>query len=417
MLNKNRKEAYEHINKIAVMLGCDTENVVMSHINPLTKEYQTDPDFADRLIRSEGIYPMLESHYRKHGTYNNWNVGLHLYETRYSKVQYCIIAFPSEQGQIAQYVFVAKGNMFRLMRASKRQENDYERSSCKMPILDSQFIQQILDNTIVFLDNSEKLASYGAKLKRGIILSGAPGNGKTMLCKYISSLATIKGYDCTNISAPHIEKAFAEGNLPHLLNQTGFLFIDDVDIAYFDRRDGRPKASIACSLLSAMDGIEGNGNVVRIFTTNEDLENMDKAFLRPGRIDKFFCFTNPAPDLRKKFILTWHKDIVKYINDSDAIDTIVDNTDGLSFAEMDLVRTSLVEEFIQDGKWDIDKALETTKSRLENRASNPPQKKIGFGGAIAKKKNVRRVGKLNEGAPNRHFDDDDDDDGYDLEDL
>lgn len=90
---------------------------------------------------------------------------------------------------------------------------------------------------------------------------------------------------------------------------------------------------------------------------------------------------------------------MKYIDSTNEIDAIVENTDDLSFAEMDLVRTSLVEEFIQDGKWDIDKALETLKCRLENRASNPPQKKIGFGSAKKQTNRDKLARKATEAIP------------------
>jgi hypothetical protein len=53
-------------------------------------------------------------------------------------------------------------------------------------------------------------------------------------------------------------------------------FFDDIDVAYLDRKKGNGK--MACSMLTAMDGMREDENLVRIFTTNEPVEELDPAF-------------------------------------------------------------------------------------------------------------------------------------------
>ena len=67
---------------------------------------------------------------------------------------------------------------------------------------------------------------------------------------------------------------------------------------------GKGNGKMACSLLTAMDGMSEGGHLVRIFTTNESVEELDPAFTRPGRIDRCITLDKPDQDLRRQLIQT-----------------------------------------------------------------------------------------------------------------
>jgi len=103
-----------------------------------------------------------------------------------------------------------------------------------------------------------------------------------------------------------------------------------------------------------MDGIENSGNTVRIFTTNEKTNDIDSAFLRPGRIDGSFLIDKPDDDMKLRFVDRWPEEIKMAVPPPE----VVEKTPGFSFAELEFVRSNLVINYLLSGhQWSLDKAL------------------------------------------------------------
>jgi len=136
-----------------------------------------------------------------------------------------------------------------------------------------------------------------------------------------------------------------------------------------------------------MDGMNESGHLVRIFTTNEEVKDLDKAFTRPGRIDKFMTIRKPTQDMVRRLIDTWPKEIQENIN----IDTAVEMSNGFSFAEVEAIRTFLVgNKVLGDGTWDLDSAFEEFNERREE---DKERRGVGFGDKSNKRKKKRRSNK------------------------
>ena len=208
--------------------------------------------------------------------------------------------------------------------------------------------------------------------KRGVLLLGQPGNGKTMACRWLRDQCNRSRLEWSVVTAEQFESARGEGNAHALfqMERPGIKLFDDVDLGVREGSVGH--SGPQSTFLSGLDGLEVQYGVVYLFTSNARLEDLDPAFRRPGRIDLVMQFPRPDAELRRRFIAEhWHADINSAID----VDRAVTDTDGLSFAELDEVKKLLVLAFLQSGRWDWPQAFENFTGGRTQAAARPA---IGF---------------------------------------
>lgn len=225
------------------------------------------------------------------------------------------------------------------------------------PILEPTLFDMLKRNTLEFLSRGRDLKKYGVKPYRGILLVGKPGNGKSMFCKWLKQICKLNKYSYNIITGSKMKKTVVNGwelgaNFKSQIN-----FFDDIDISFFlDRSSPRSDTTMAGELLTAMDGLQTYDCSVRIFTTNEDVENIDSAFKRPGRLDIVVKFDLPTEELRRRLIVErWGDEINQHL--ANRLDELVEKTEGMSFAEVEAIKTAMVLNKFSNGVWDLDKAL------------------------------------------------------------
>jgi ATP-dependent 26S proteasome regulatory subunit len=236
--------------------------------------------------------------------------------------------------------------------------------------------KQLWDNSVGYLRRDRgAFQQYGVPQKRGILLIGEPGNGKTMACRWLCSHCEQLGLAWSRVTAERYEKARKYGQAEDLfeLSSPGIVLFDDVDLAVRDRRRDEPTSDHSI-FLAELDGMRVHQGVVYLFTTNATLDELDSAFLRPGRIDVVTQFPKPDGELRRRLVLeTWHQDIRDAVN----VDEVAACTEGLSFAEMEELRKLLVLRFLDTQKWDWPGTLSTF--RQDDRRVRPVRR-VGFVG-------------------------------------
>jgi len=172
-------------------------------------------------------------------------------------------------------------------------------------ILDSAIKDEIWANTIGFLARRECLARYGIPAKRGIILAGQPGTGKTLLCKALVNEAS--GITCIVASGYNLCDSEQVKELYEVAEDLApcMVVIEDIDLIGQDRIEmGYSRASALLSLLSVLDGVEESREIVTVATTNH-LEILDKAIIeRPSRFDRIIELAPPALEQRRELIST-----------------------------------------------------------------------------------------------------------------
>src|SRR5262249_55553901 len=229
--------------------------------------------------------------------------------------------------------------------------------------------------------NLERIKSYGGRAKRGVLLTGSPGNGKTMACRWIWEACRQRRWEYRLVTPDNYRAARAHDNIEALftVERRGIVFFDDMDLALRDREKIAETEDQAV-FLSAMDGIEIKEGIVFVFTTNCSLDLIDRAFKRPGRLDLVLHFRAPDAELRRRLIERWHEDIRNHLD----IDTAVASTDGYSFAEIEELKNLLVMNFVTPNPWSggwLLNQFDTTRNELNSR----PGRHFGFGNTHAER--------------------------------
>jgi cell division protease FtsH len=242
------------------------------------------------------------------------------------------------------------------LRAIANQLAAQPQANSAPPIMPEGFERLLWDNTIGFLaqENINRFAKYGLRAHRGLLLTGPPGNGKTMACRWIWEECRSRDWERRLVTPDEYRAARQDGDVDHLFRvfDRGVIFFDDMDLALRDREKfGNTEDQSV--FLTALDGMKVKTGVVFVFTTNCSLDMIDRAFKRPGRIDLSLAFKLPDAALRRRLIQRWHPDIREHIVE----DSVVAATDGNSFAEIEELKNLLVMHFLNHGTWDWDRTF------------------------------------------------------------
>lgn len=193
-------------------------------------------------------------------------------------------------------------------------------------ILPEQLLSRIERQTIEASKHSEALKRAGRKLKRGILLHGKPGTGKTLTAMYLASelkdrtviLLTGRGQGLVESSC-----AFARWLAPSMV------IIEDVDLIAEDRTRQDCTAGVLLELMNEMDGLAEDLDVLFVLTTNRP-EILEPALAsRPGRIDQAFEVPLPDTECRRRLFELYAKGLTLEIEN---MDNFVKRTAGASGA-------------------------------------------------------------------------------------
>lgn len=158
--------------------------------------------------------------------------------------------------------------------------------------LDSVILDQGVKETIVadvrdFLGRQQWYVDRGIPYRRGYLLYGPPGSGKS---SFIHALAGELDFGVAMINLS--ERGMTDDKLTQMLTRLPprtFLLLEDADAAFVNRRqvdgDGYSGASVTFSgLLNALDGVAAGEERIAFLTTNH-IDRLDEALIRPGRVD------------------------------------------------------------------------------------------------------------------------------------
>jgi len=154
-------------------------------------------------------------------------------------------------------------------------------------ILDQGIKERIVDDVKDFLLRQQWYVDRGIPYRRGYLLYGPPGSGKS---SFIQALAGELDFGVAMINLS--ERGMADDKLAHLLTKLPprtILLLEDADAAFRNRRqvdaDGYSGATVTFSgLLNALDGVAAGEERIAFLTTNH-IDRLDEALIRPGRVD------------------------------------------------------------------------------------------------------------------------------------
>ncbi|KAL6298207.1 BCS1 N terminal-domain-containing protein [Sparassis latifolia] len=167
--------------------------------------------------------------------------------------------------------------------------------------------ERIEEDVKAFLRRRQWYVDRGIPYRRGYLLHGPPGSGKS---SFIQALAGSLSYDLCLLNLS--ERGLADDKLIHLLSNTperSFVLIEDVDAAFNKRvqtsEDGYQSSVTFSGFLNALDGVASGEERVIFLTTNHP-ERLDPALVRPGRVDLSVLLDDATPEQARRLFVRFY---------------------------------------------------------------------------------------------------------------
>ena len=198
-------------------------------------------------------------------------------------------------------------------------------------------LQEVVD----FLRNPQKFTEIGAKIPHGILLSGAPGTGKTMLAKAVAGEAGVQFLSISGSDFMEMYVGVGASRVRDLFQQAkkvapAIIFIDEIDAVGRKRGSGLggghdEREQTLNQLLVEMDGFDRTEGVIVLAATNRP-DILDPALLRPGRFDRQIYVNKPDVKGREAILKVHAKD--KRLDDTVDLHLLARSTVGFTGADL-----------------------------------------------------------------------------------
>lgn len=180
-------------------------------------------------------------------------------------------------------------------------------------ILDDGVLENIISDVDVFLNSRKWYLEKGIPYRRGYLLWGCPGSGKTSTVQAIASHFSLKLYVLT-LSSDDLSDSDLNQCLLKIPSKS-LVLIEDID-SIFEGRDRTKEngSKVTFSgLLNALDGVVASDGRILIMSTNYK-EKLDDALIRPGRVDyKLFIDKASIFQIKELFKRFYNQEIEKYL--------------------------------------------------------------------------------------------------------
>ncbi|NJA57304.1 ATP-dependent zinc metalloprotease FtsH [Streptomyces sp. NEAU-H3] len=169
-----------------------------------------------------------------------------------------------------------------------------------------------LNDVVDFLKHPDAYRAMGAKMPRGVLLTGPPGTGKTLLARAVAGEANVPFFSASasefiemivGVGASRVRELFAEARKV----APSIVFIDEIDTIGRARGGGSglgghdEREQTLNQILTEMDGFSGSEGVVVIAATNR-ADVLDLALTRPGRFDRTVVVSPPDREGREAIL-------------------------------------------------------------------------------------------------------------------
>ena len=198
-----------------------------------------------------------------------------------------------------------------------------------------------LKEIVDFLKNPKKFLDIGARIPKGVLLTGQPGTGKTLLARAVAGEAAVPFFHLSGSEFVEMFVGVGASRVRDLFKMAkkaapSIVFIDEIDAVGRVRGTGvgggnDEREQTLNQILVEMDGFEPNEKVIVMAATNRG-DVLDPALLRPGRFDRRVMLDLPDRSDREE-ILTIHSRKKPFAEDVN-LKVIAERTPGFSGADL-----------------------------------------------------------------------------------
>ncbi len=199
-----------------------------------------------------------------------------------------------------------------------------------------------LKEIVEFLRDPKKFKAVGAKIPKGVLLTGPPGTGKTLLAQAVSGEANVPFFEVSGSEFIELFVGVGSGRVRDLFQkakakQPCIVYIDELDAIGRKRGAGLgggndEREQTLNQILVELDGFDKDTKVIVLASTNRP-DVLDPALLRPGRFDRKVILDSPDLKARKEIleIHTREKPLGKNVN----LQEVAERTPGFSGADLE----------------------------------------------------------------------------------
>jgi hypothetical protein len=213
-------------------------------------------------------------------------------------------------------------------------------------VLPEPVLDRIERHAFAIAEHRTALVAAGQHLKRGLLLFGPPGTGKTHTAGYL--LGRMTEYTRLVLTGRSLG---AVGSVTELARdlQPAVVILEDVDLVAADRSFGPGGSPVLFDLLDAMDGAAADADLLFVLTTNR-ADLLEPALAaRPGRVDVAVEIDLPGAEARRRLLELYGRNVPLQLSDAD-FEAVVERSDGVtaSFVK-ELLRRAVLEALRQEG--------------------------------------------------------------------
>jgi len=247
-----------------------------------------------------------------------------------------------------------------------------------------------LAEIVEFLREPERFLAVGARIPRGVLLVGPPGNGKTLLARAVAGEAGVPFLRASGSDFVEMYVGVGASRVRDLFKAArehgrSIIFVDEIDAV--GRRRGGPsghaheeREQTLNQLLVEMDGFDLRSRVIVVAATNRP-DVLDPALLRPGRFDRQVRL-DPPDAAARRHILTLHARGKPFAEGVD-LEAVIPQTTGLSGADLENLLNEAAILTARDARTriemhDLEEALDrvTAGPRRKGRSLSEHERKV-----------------------------------------
>lgn len=320
-------------------------------------------------------------------------------EDKYIFTVYSQNDFSSEGEKFLEGIFeyakshnVLKGKVVTAQFKPIKVSDKYSWDSVILPV---EIKEEIRNNVQLLIKNIDVYRNNNMVFKRGLILKGSPGVGKTMLLKVLCN--ELKGTSIIWVTSGGIDRTYKVKFVAEMARELSpsILFLEDIDLYGSHREQGNKE--ILGELMNQLDGLVENEFVIVIATTNRADEVEDALRNRPGRFDRSIEISKPDRKCRIEMLRSFLSNVNTSVKNTEKLyGALADLTDGFTGAHMKELVNSAVISSIDGGSLDKNGKIVLTLSHFEENLERVKIKKIEPAGFTTNTSDDRRFRTLEE---------------------
>ncbi len=217
---------------------------------------------------------------------------------------------------------------------------DFPRTARTDVVLPDIVLDRVERHALGVAEHRSALLAAGQHLKRGLLLFGPPGTGKTHTTRYL--IAQMTGYTRFILTGRALHAVGSAADLARDL-QPAVMVLEDVDLVAEDRSFGPGSSPVLFDLLDAMDGAAPDADLLFLLTTNR-ADLLEPALAaRPGRVDVAVEIDLPDSSARRRLLALYGRAVPLALTGAD-VDGVVERTDGVTASFLkELIRRAVLE--------------------------------------------------------------------------